>query len=381
MDVPVISSESKQSFPSLSASVKMAVLLPTFRWNASVKSLIGIMAGMANEEIAVLIADNSDNDEKYDFLKKIRNINPNVMAVRHQKNIGGLQNFMYLHDWCKNTEYSAIIGDDDWVSPDYFLDAYQKIQEKEDFSSVCVGSSLVDFGTHQIGSIDVPSMLGPTPFERFQQWNSEVARVTMYSTSKRKYLNEAIAFLKQSPIQGLTLLEDLWELNRLAYGSHVTEPGPGIFVHYPHHAVNGSRFYDLLCKPYGLSMPMLYFMGLSTAIQCGLFLAGKYSPLTGIEEKKKCSQYVFQHIFKNSFLPKISSDTDCENIVQFLQGRDAALDGYYNYCDPSAAEDIIFDDALITWFVEIVKVFESQDNLQGQLMSEQILEFVHDCIM
>ena len=72
-EVPVIQNQS--DYPDIPASARMAIVIPTARWTPMAKSLIGSMVGIANEEICVLIADNSENQDKRDFLKKIRNIN------------------------------------------------------------------------------------------------------------------------------------------------------------------------------------------------------------------------------------------------------------------------------------------------------------------
>jgi hypothetical protein len=63
-------------FADIPQSARLAILLPTFRWSDHVRSTIGSLLGVANEEVVVLIGDNSENKEKRDFLKKIHAINP-----------------------------------------------------------------------------------------------------------------------------------------------------------------------------------------------------------------------------------------------------------------------------------------------------------------
>ena len=86
-------------FLEIPKSVRLAILLPTVRWSGYVQSAIGSLLGVANEEVAVLIGDNSENQVKSDFLKKISGINPNIYTISHRHNIGGFNNFMFLHDW------------------------------------------------------------------------------------------------------------------------------------------------------------------------------------------------------------------------------------------------------------------------------------------
>jgi len=82
-DIPVIDKEDEP--PELPKGVRCAIILPTYRWNSRVRSLLGVLLGIANEEVVVLVSDNSENKEKRDYLKKIRSINPNIFCVA-QKN-------------------------------------------------------------------------------------------------------------------------------------------------------------------------------------------------------------------------------------------------------------------------------------------------------
>ncbi|MBT9520029.1 MAG: hypothetical protein IV101_03970, partial [Dechloromonas sp.] len=109
--------------PNLNKSIKLAVLIPSVRWNANTRGLIASTIGTANEEVAVLIGDNSENKEKKEFLRKISEINNNIISVSHTKNIGATDNLCFLLDWCKDVEYVAVTGDDDWMTSCYYPNA------------------------------------------------------------------------------------------------------------------------------------------------------------------------------------------------------------------------------------------------------------------
>ena len=93
--VPIIP-EKEKSFPAIPSSAGHAILMPSVRFDDNSRSIIGGLVGIANEETVVLIADNSEDIEKKRFLEQIRAINPNILAVHHEKNIGGQGNFDYL---------------------------------------------------------------------------------------------------------------------------------------------------------------------------------------------------------------------------------------------------------------------------------------------
>ena len=379
-EVPVI--QNQTDFPDIPASARMAIVIPTARWTPMSRSVIGSMIGVANEEICVLIADNSENEEKREFLKKIRNINPYVLAVSHAKNIGALNNFFYLYDWSRRIEFLAQMADDDWMSPTYFSDAYQVLRDNPRISCAEVGTTLVDMGDSKLVNVSQPSMYGRTPFERMQKWNGVVARVTMYNLSRRSSLEAALQFLRESPLPGMTLVENLWELNRLALGEFVASPGHGCLVHYPEYgSIQGdrnARFYNLLCKNVGLAFPALFFMGLSTAIQCAIFLRGNLSPIADPKQRRICSQFVFEHIFTKSFLPALTSGINKPEMAELLIRHPKVLDDLQEYCSPPFTLKPELNRELFDWFVKLLRIFES-NRIDGKpCLSERFEKFADE---
>lgn len=383
-EVPAVKA-GQDSFIEIPSSVRLAILLPTARWTPLAQSIIGSMVGVANEEVAVLIADNSEHADKREFLEKIRRINPNVIVVTHEKNIGATGNFFYLHEWCKNIEFSAIMADDDWMSPTYHIDAYRALLEKPEASGASVGTTFVDIGDGRFVDVSQSSMCGDTPIERMRKWNGIVARATMYNVSRRSTIDAANRYLKASPIDGLTLLEDLWEVSRLAHGDFLNMPGHGCFVHYPAHGSNvgdgTKRFYDLLCKDFGLQYSMVYFMGLSTAVQCALFLMGSLSPITDSEQREICGQHVFKHIFLTSFLPKVAGEGGRAAAASLFANHPGALAGFLKFCNPSFSEQLSFDQALIEWFIDVIEVFETKP-IGGEIpLSVRFRKFIESLLI
>lgn len=344
------------------------------------RAVIGSMLGIANDEVAVLIADNSENSEKHEFLRKIRGINPNIIAIAHKKNIGAQNNFSYLMEWCQDTEFCAIMADDDWMSPTYHIDAFQLLRNNSGTSCAEVGSTFVDMGDGKLVNVSQQAMLGLAPIERIRQWSAIAARATMYNASRRATLENAIQYLKTSPLHGLTLSEDLWELNRLALGDFIAQPGQGSFVHYPAHGSRigdaTQRYYDLLCKDLGLQYPFVFFTGLSTAIQCALFLTGSLSPLGDGNQKILCSQHVFSHIYLKSFLPMVSAESSHKAAAMLFASHPRALEGFLTFCNPPFSQNPIFNRAIVDWFIEIIKVFETKPLDDAPLLSEKFSHFV-----
>ena len=387
-EVPVI--QDQATFPDIPPSTRVAIVIPSVRWSPMVRAIIGSMIGVANEEVAVLIADNSENPEKRDFLQSIRKINPYVLAVSHARNIGAYKNMMFLYEWSRHIEFLGQIGDDDLVSTSYFQDAYDLMRVNPGISCAEVGTTLVDMGDHRLINVSQPSMRGETLFERIRNWNGVTARVTMYNLSRRITLDPAMRFMQASPLPGMTMTESLWELSRLAFGEFISTPGQGFLVHYPAygsiHGNRANRYYELLCRDVGLAYPAVFFMFLSTAIQSAVFLMGNQSPLTDYQQRRACGQHVFRHLFRVGFLPSIASGFHDHELAREL-GRASernpkvytkVLEGLQKYCTPPFSEKPVLDQELLEWFISVIRLFETDAGIDGTRLSDRFSKFVNE---
>jgi hypothetical protein len=200
--IPVLA-VGENRFIAIPSSVKLAILLPTARWTTMAQSVIASLVGVANEEVAVLIADNSENEEKRQFLQKICDINPFIFVVTHEKNIGAFANILYLFDWCKDVPFCALMADDDWMSPTYYSDAFQLLRNHSEITCAEVGNTFVDMnGDGNFQNISQITMHGQTPIDRIRQWNGTLLRVTTYNVSRRSSLENAINFYRTTPLNG-----------------------------------------------------------------------------------------------------------------------------------------------------------------------------------
>lgn len=178
------------------------------------------------------------------------------------------------------------------------------------------------------------------------------------------------------------MAEDLWELNRLALGDFVATPGQGCLVHYPAYGSilgdRNGRFYDLLCRDVGLAYPALFFMGLSSAIQCAIFLMGNLSPLADHRQRWACGQHVFKHLFRDGFLPSIAAGIDQPELARAFERHPKVLDGLKKYCTPPFSREPVLDQALLDWFVSVIGLFESEPVSGGTRLSERFRKFADE---
>ena len=372
-------------FREVPASARLAIMVPTLRWNSMTRSVLGALLGVANEEVVVLVADNSENSEKWLFLQKIQDINPYVIAIAHERNIGALDNFFYLFNWTKNIPFIAQMADDDWISPTYHFDAYKTLLDHPGASCAEAGTAFADIGGGQLMNISQRSMCGNNAIERIVQWDCRAARITMYNVSRRETLRCAVEFFRTTPLNGLTLVENLYELNRLALGDFIHAAGLGCFVHYPAMAsLSGNqtqRSYDTFFKAAGLQYPFVFFAGLSTAVQCALFLMGRLSPIADAEQRRTCGQQAFVHIYTTSFLPNVATREGHEAAGILFAKHPDVLYNFSKYCNPPYTLNPVMDRALLDWFIALVAVFENKTPPDGQLLSVRFAKFSDDILV
>lgn len=377
-EIPIVADQN--TFPQVPPSTKLAILLPSARWSPMVRSIIGSLVGVASEEVAILIADNSESSQKRQFIEAMRGINPNIIAIAHKKNIGAFENFLYLFDWSKDVPFIAIMADDDWASPDYHVDAYRALVEIPNASQVEAGTALVDFGDGKLIYASQNSMIGNAAIDRMTQWSGIVARITMYNVSRRAACEAAIQYIRATPLHGTTLMENLWELNKLALGDFIHTTGHGCYVHYPamcsHHGNTSQRIYEGWYKEAGLEYPFVWFGDLSTAIQCATFLMGKFSPISDPVQRLACGQHVFRHIFRDCFFPRFSGGECQAALPMLLALHTAAMDGVKRYCTLSFSQNAVISRDLIDWFIEVIRVFESRSQTTLPLLSERFRIFI-----
>ncbi len=225
-------------------------------------------------------------------------------------------------------------------------------------------------------------MCGKTPIERIAQWDGFAARVTTYSTSRRGTLEAALQFLRTTPFHGMILVEDLFELNRLATGDFLSVSGQGCFVHYPaHHSQLGDateRHYNLLYKDLGLQYQFIYFAGLTTAIQCAMFLMGKYSPIVDTVQRAICGQHIFRHTFVESFLQTFSGESGQASGAILFENYPDIRAGFVKYTTPPFSQQPVFDSDLIDWFIALLQIFEKQNEGTDFSIAERFTCFVKE---
>ena len=206
----------------------------------------------------------------------------------------------------------------------------------------------------------------------------------MYNASRRKGLANAVEFLSLTPLAGVTLMENLWELNRLAIGDFITKPeGSGFLVHFPNNGDPGTgemaeRLYEHLHRGTDLPFSYIYFSGLGTAIQCSLFLLGNLSPIREFEDRVECTNYVFDHLFKEAFLPYVGGRDKAA--LKMFGDHTEVVEGFQKYCMPPYPKQLNFDRDILNWFIKLVNALETDVSKTSMSTSVQFKKFSEELL-
>ena len=274
------------------------------------------------------------------------------------------------------------MADDDWISPAYHLDAFQALQDNPGVQGAEVGTSFADMGDGALRRISQHSMRGVSALDRMFEWDCNSPRISMYNTSRRASLQPAISYLRQTPLPGMTLAENLWELSRLAVGDFLRDPtGHGTYMHYPM-VCSGlpdrkQRVFDALCRGKGLQYPFIHFINLSTAVQCGIFLLGRLSPIANPADRMEAAQCVFGHVFESTVAPEMADSANFAAVFNLLSGCPAVQAGFTRHCAPSASKPA-FDRGLLEWFIALVAVFQTPAGPNELPLADKFRRFVFD---
>ncbi|CAG1771644.1 hypothetical protein BAC3_01967 [uncultured bacterium] len=125
-----------------------------------------------------------------------------------------------------------------------------------------------------------------------------------------------------------------------------------------------------------MELSFIYFSALSTAVQCAVFLIGNLSPIVDAQQKQLCAQHVFKHIFLDSFLPLFSSDYGRQTVTTLFANHSKAMAGFLKFCQAPFINNPVFDDEVVDWLIDLIKVFESKSVSDAPLLSTQFRQFV-----
>jgi glycosyltransferase involved in cell wall biosynthesis len=117
----------------------VSVGVPTYnRRDRLVRAVESVLA-QTHRELELVISDNGSTDETEELCRAIASRDPRVRYIRHATNRGSTENFNYVFGELRG-DYAMVLGDDDWIDPDYVEACLDALQGRPDVA-VAVGRS------------------------------------------------------------------------------------------------------------------------------------------------------------------------------------------------------------------------------------------------
>ena len=179
---------------------QLAIILPTFRWNAVARDALRQAAATGSDDIVVHIGDNSTNPEKHDFLKGLAEKSTNVRVTCHAANLGTDGNWFYLFN-AQTEPFYCMAADDDTFTPSYFRSGLNLIRDDPD----CSVASGLHVSVAQGGTEDKrPILYTPDerleadPLDRIQNYSN--SNSICYGISRRASIADFVTYSERNPL-------------------------------------------------------------------------------------------------------------------------------------------------------------------------------------
>jgi hypothetical protein len=179
---------------------QLAIVIPTYRWNALAKDVLTQAASIGSDDIAIHIGDNSANSEKHAFLEKLAAHSNNVTVTCHPTNIGADNNWLYLVK-AQTAPYICMAADDDCFGGSYYRSALALIRDDPNCSTAA--GLLVSIA--HLPKRKKPYILAAAerneadPLKRIRKYHGN--NVICYAVSRRSVIRDFASYIEANPLQ------------------------------------------------------------------------------------------------------------------------------------------------------------------------------------
>ena len=274
---------------------KLALVMPTYRFNATARHCIQTLASIGGGDVDVFIGDNSENPEKWAFLHKLAARSENCHIFCHERNIGGANwSVMIRHT---DHEFIAPASDDDFFTPDYYLAGRDILRANPD----CAAANGLHLGFTWHGpklEVSAPNDYRQnTAIERisaYYYWGNSLC-YSVYRSCLMKGLDRYFIDRPYWP----SYMDQFIAYTLLCSGKYMIDPERRLFVYNNQHWGNPETAYDQDAK---------------------WFAAGGL-PRGFIHLNRLCWTADIVHFFNSTYRPAGLSDAESDAIVDSLFAR------------------------------------------------------------
>lgn len=316
----------------------LTIIVSTYRDSQQVLANIRYLSGLAANNVKVIISDCSNSENKQKLITSLANNNINIKSQIHNYKIPLYTDISkIILEKTSESDFIAIVGDDDLFSIDYVFESVNTLNENID--AVCSYGNYVISLTNKKLFIDSRSSLENNAIERISKGFSPNYFNTMFfAVFRRNALLSWANFTESHPIPAV-FFDFIHCLSLMAQGKIIThQKGHYLWTgeNWDTPASNAnsrSRHYQNL----GLPEAFTLFHDLHFAIEIANFFLGKYKPIANHQENLICAQHGWDQCMSR-FRNQLNSNQQL--YVSALNGNQIALSAlqalyHQNQCDKS----------------------------------------------
>ena len=277
------------------SSPQLAIIIPTYRWNALAKDVLTQAASIGSDEIAVHIGDNSANPEKHAFLQELAARSTNVTVTCHPTNLGADRNWLHLVK-AQTAPFICMAADDDCFGGAYYRSALALIREDQS----CGASAGLLVSIAHVPGHTMPVVLPATerleadPLERIRNYHGN--NVLCYAIARRPLIRKFAEYVETNPLQ-CPFNDYILAFHLLSTGTYRRDQMGYVYLFDNSHwqlndwfIESNSRWY----KGYGLPEKFGYLTRLHWAVVAVHFFSSIFrSPALPAERAKAIVSYLF----------------------------------------------------------------------------------------
>lgn len=332
-------------------SGKLTILVPTYRFDARARHTLAATAALASDEIAVLIADNSEDGGKHEFLKTLRRLHPNVHVFCHERNIGALGNWEFLFGQA-TLDYYLFIGDDDLCTPPYVETAMRLLDRHADATAAAGAFVMVSSANQMIKGNG--ARLEDNSRQRCVEFRIGGGNSIPNSMARRAAAQPFIEYARGHPLRA-SFFDWMMSYTLLAQGKYQVED-QGLYLYDVANWENGEVCWKSNAKFYvaaGLPDAFTWLHELYWAIEFAHFFRGIHSPVKDRRQSDECAQHFYLNRI-HEFRRFLSHSANGAVVERMVAHRPKALDAI----QALAGNDDALQPAIFELFSEVLAAFD-----------------------
>ena len=332
---------------------KLAILVPTYRFDARARHTLAATAALANDDVAVLIADNSENREKWTYLEKLSKLHSNVHLFCHKKNIGAFRNWTFLFQKTDLDSY-LVVSDDDFCTPAYVECGLRLLQQHAD-ASAAAGSFLMVTSSNKLALANSARMEA-TAYERCTNFRIGGGNSLPNSMARRSAVQPFLEYINSHPLRA-SFFDWFMAFMLLSQGKYYTE-NAGQYLYDISNWEDGRNCWDSNAKFYvaaGLPESFTWFHELYWGIESVHLFTGAYSPIADTQQRRDSAQFFYVNRI-GEFRRLMANPPSASTIERLVSHRVDAVEALRAL----VANDDAFHPLLFSWFARILAAFDAE---------------------